>query len=201
MKRILLAALVTLGLLPMAGVTAVDPKVIEGCEDCHGAHGVSGSQDVPSIAGASATTLSEALKDYHAKKRPCPKVNYKRGDTQRQGDMCATAKDLTDSAIADLSAYFEKKSNVAMKQAFDAAKAPAGQQIHERDCKKCHSKGGKDPADDAGILAGQPLDWMKASLAAARKGEAEHPKKMKDVVTKLSDADIESLAHYYASEQ
>jgi sulfide dehydrogenase cytochrome subunit len=115
--------------------------------------------------------------------------------------MCGSAKDLTDSAIADLSAYFEKQSYVAMKQAFDAAKAPAGKAIHERDCKKCHSKGGKDPADDAGILAGQPLDWMKGSLAAAKKGGAEHPKKMNDVVTKLSDADIESLAHYYASEQ
>jgi sulfide dehydrogenase cytochrome subunit len=201
MKRILLAALVTLGLLPITGLTAVDPKVIAGCEDCHGANGVSGSQDVPSIAGFSATTLSEALKAYHAKTRPCPKVNYKRGDTQRQGDMCSAAKDFTDTEIADLSAYFERQSHAAMKQAFDAAKAAAGKEIHDRDCKKCHSKGGKDPADDAGILAGQPLDWIKSSLASAKNGEGEHTKKMKEVVVKLSDADIESLAHYYASEQ
>jgi cytochrome c553 len=201
MKYTLLTALLALGFLPAAGLTAVDPKIVQGCEDCHGANGASTHQDVPTIAGVSATVLGDTLKAYRAKTRPCPKVNYKRGDTQRQGDMCSVAKDLTDPAVAELAAYFEKQSNQAMKQPFDATKAAAGKEIHDRDCKKCHSKGGKDPADDAGILAGQPLDWLKNSLIAARKGEVEHPKKMKDVVVKLSDADIEALANYYASEQ
>lgn len=191
MKYTLLTALVALGFLPAAGLTAVDPKVVQGCEACHGAKGVSTQQDVPTIAGISATALEEALKAYRAKTRPCPKVK----------DMCSAAKDLTDPAVAELAAYFEKQSYQAMKQPFDATKAAAGKEIHNRDCNKCHSKGGKDPADDAGILAGQPLDWLKGTLSAVRKGEGEYPKKMKDVVVKLSDADIEALANYYASEQ
>jgi len=73
--------------------------------------------------------------------------------------------------------------------------------VHDRDCKKCHSSGGKDPADDAGILAGQPLGWLKFSIGTFKKGEAEQPKKMKEAASKLSDADIEALAHFYASEQ
>jgi cytochrome c553 len=190
MKHTLLAALVALGFLPMAGLTAVDPKVVQGCEGCHGANGVSARQDVPSIAGVSATVLGDALKAYRAKTRPCP-----------NGIMCSVAKDLTDPVVAELAAYFEKQSHQAVKQPFDATKAAAGKEIYDRDCKKCHSKGGKDPADDAGILAGQPLGWLKSSLIAARKGEVEHPKKMKEVVTKLSDADIEALANYFASEQ
>jgi sulfide dehydrogenase cytochrome subunit len=180
---------------------AADPKLIESCQDCHGANGITGAQDVPTIAGVSAQVTSDALKAYKGKTRPCPKVNYKRGDTKREGDMCTVAKDLSDAQITDLAAYFAGKPYGALKQPVDAAKAAAGKQIQDRDCKKCHSSGGKDPADDAGILAGQPLGWMKATLAAFKKGSIDQPKNMKSVVTKLSDADVEALANYYASEQ
>jgi len=201
MRVAYLAAAAALGLLPMVALGAPDPKLIESCHDCHGANGITTAQDVPTIAGVSATVQSDALKAYKAKARPCTKVNYKRGDTKRQGDMCSVAKDLTDAQITDLAGYFAGKPYAALKQPFDAAKAAAGKQIHDRDCKKCHSSGGKDPADDAGILAGQPAGYLKSALEAYRKGTIEQPKNMKSVVTKLSDADVEALAHYYASEQ
>jgi len=202
MRRAQSAAAAVLALLPIAVLAGVpDSKVVEGCQDCHGANGVTTAQDVPTIAGISAVVQSDALKAYKAKSRPCPKVNYKRGDTQREGDMCSVAKDLSDAQIADLAAYFAGKPYARMKQPTDVAKAPTGKAIHARDCNKCHSAGGSDPADDAGILAGQPLAWMKGTLAAFRKGDIDQPKKMKDVTAKLSDADIESLAQFYASEQ
>jgi len=199
MRRTLVA--IMLGSVPILTLGAPDPKMIQGCEDCHGANGISTAQDVPTIAHTSASVQSDALKAYKGKTRPCPKVNYKRGDTKREGDMCSVAKDLSDAQIADLAAYYAAKPYGALKQPFDAAKAAAGKAIHARDCKECHSAGGTDPADDAGILAGQPLTWLKSVLEAFRKGDIEQPKKMKAVVSKLSDADIESLAHFYASEQ
>ncbi len=201
MRAALLAATAALGLLPAVVLAAPDPKLLESCQDCHGANGITGAQDVPTIAGVSATVQSDALKAYKAKARPCSKVHYKRGDTKREGDMCTVAKDLTDAQITDLTAYFAAKPFSALKQPADAAKAAAGKQIHDRDCKKCHSSGGKDPADDAGILAGQPVAWLKSSLDSYKKGALEQPKNMKSVVTKLSDADVEALAQYYASEQ
>lgn len=201
MRVAFLAAAAALGLLPSLTLGAADPKLLESCQDCHGANGVTSAQDVPTIAGVSAAVQSDALKAYKAKARPCTKVNYKRGDSKREGDMCTVAKDLSDAQITDLAAYFAGKPYGALKQPTDAAKTAAGKQIHDRDCKKCHSSGGKDPADDAGILAGQPLGWLKGSLAAFKKGAIEQPKNMKSVITKLSDADIEALAQYYAGEQ
>jgi len=201
MRAAVLAATAALVLLPSLTLGAADPKLLETCQDCHGANGVTGAQDVPTIAGVSAVVGSDALKAYKAKARPCTKVNYKRGDTKRQGDMCTVAKDLSEAQIADLTAYFAAKPYQPLKQPFDAGKAAAGKQIQDRDCKKCHSSGGKDPADDAGILAGQPVTWMKATLAAFKKGSIDQPKNMKFVTTKLTDADIEALAQYYASEQ
>jgi cytochrome subunit of sulfide dehydrogenase len=201
MGRSLFAALLTALLVPVAGYAAADTRLLASCAECHGDKGVSTAQDVPTLAGVSASVQGGRLKAYRGKTIPCPKVNYKRGDTKRQGDMCSVAKGLSDAEITDLADYFAKQAYTPLKQPFDAAKAATGKALHDRDCKKCHSAGGKDPADDAGILAGQPLIWLKASLAGFHKGETEQPKKMKDVITKLTDPELEALANFYASEQ
>lgn len=194
------AALLAALIAPALTYAAADPKLIESCADCHGDKGASTAADVPTIAGISATVQSDWLKAYRGKTTPCPKVTPKRGDTKHQSDMCSVAKDLTDSQIADLADHFSKLPYVGQQQAADAAKAAAGKLVHDRDCKKCHSAGGKDPNDDAGILAAQPLGWLKATLVAFQAGDKEQPKKMKEVTSKLSGADVEALAHFYAGE-
>ncbi|HVN46654.1 MAG TPA: c-type cytochrome [Steroidobacteraceae bacterium] len=201
MRLAVLAVTALLGGFPLLTLAAPDPKVVQGCEDCHGANGITTAQTVPTIAHISASVQSDALKAFKAKSRPCVKVNYTRGDTKREGDMCSVAKDLSDAQIADLAAYYAAKPYHALKQPADSAKAASGKAIHERDCKDCHSAGGTDPSDDAGILGGQPVGWLKRVLGSLKKGEIDQPKKMKAVVSKLSDSDIEALANYYASEQ
>ncbi len=201
MKRMLLVALSTAWLLPAVGYAAADPKLVESCNDCHGDKGITTAQDVPSIAGVSATVHSDDLKAFKEKKRPCNKVSYKRGDTKRQGDMCTIAAKLSDAEIAALADTYSKLPYVPMKQTTDAAKVAAGKAVHERECKSCHSAGGKDPADDAGILAGQPLTYLKAALADLKSGKTDQPKKMKDKMAKITDADLEPLAQYYAAQQ
>jgi sulfide dehydrogenase cytochrome subunit len=200
MKRTLLVALSVAWLLPAATYAAPDAKLIDSCNDCHGDKGVSIAQDVPTIAGISAGVHSDALKAFKSKSRPCTKVSYKRGDTKRQGDMCTVAGKLSDADMTALADYYGKLPFVPMKQTTDAAKAAAGKTIHERDCKSCHSKGGRDPADEASILGGQPVGWMKATLADLKADKAEQPKKMKEKMGKLSDADLEALAQFYGSE-
>jgi sulfide dehydrogenase cytochrome subunit len=201
MKRILLVVLSLAWLLPAASYAAADPKLVDSCNDCHGDKGVTTAQDVPTIAGISAGVHGDALKAFKSKSRPCNKVSYKRGDTKRQGDMCSVAARLTDAEMTALADHYGKLPFVPMKQTVDAAKAAAGKALHERDCKSCHSKGGRDPADEASILGGQPIGWMKATLADLKADKTEQPKKMKEKMSKLSDADLEALAQYYGSEQ
>jgi sulfide dehydrogenase cytochrome subunit len=200
MTKWMAVAVATACLVPAASFGTADPKLIESCNDCHGDKGVSSAQDVPTLAGVSEVVQRNALKAYQAKTRSCPKVSYKRGDMKRQGDMCAVAARLNETSVAELATYYAKQTYAAQKQTVDAAKAAAGKAVHDRYCKKCHSSGGRDPSDDAGILAGQPLAWLKTSLAAFRTGANPQPKKMKEAVGKLSDVDTEALAHYYASQ-
>ena len=49
-------------------------------------------------------------------------------------------------------------------KACDAKIVAKGAKIYERGCAKCHDEGGALPDDDAGILAGQWLDYLQYSM-------------------------------------
>jgi cytochrome subunit of sulfide dehydrogenase len=202
MRNLTRIAIAVAGFAASGMAVAADAKLVQSCNDCHGNNGLSQSQAMPSIAGISTTVLEGALTGFKAKRLPCPKVSYQHGDTKRpQTDMCTVAAALSDAQIKDLAAHYAKLPFKPMQQPFDAAKAAAGKKIHARDCEACHSNSGRDPADDSSLLAGQPLGYLKAALDDFKTGKRQAEKKMNDKVGKLPAADLEALAHYYASVQ
>jgi len=176
--------------------------VVQQCEDCHGKKGLSDADDVPTIAGISAPVHGDYLLAYQEKSRPCRKSKFRHGDTSRpETDMCAIAAKLSAADVEALANHFAELPFVAAKQAFDAQKAAEGRKLHARDCAKCHANGGRDPADDAGILGGQHLKYLQQAFADFKSGEREQSKKMAEKWAKWSDADIDAVVHYYASLQ
>ncbi|NNF15979.1 MAG: cytochrome c-553 [Gammaproteobacteria bacterium] len=183
------------------GAASLEAQV-KDCEGCHGPDGVSQCPDMPTIAGVSIASHEEAMFAYLDGLRPCEKSDYRHGDTSRAAtDMCTVAKALSEDDIAALAEYFADKKFVAMKQTTDAGKAKAGEAVHEAECKLCHSDGGSNPEDDAGILAGQPMGYLKKAFKEYRSETREQPKKMKSKIDALSDEDIDALVHFYASQQ
>jgi sulfide dehydrogenase cytochrome subunit len=196
MNRARHCMLPSLFLLSANALAAPDPALIASCNACHGEKGVSTSQSVPTIAGISTAVQVAALKAFKAKTRPCMKVPSKAG----QDDMCSVAAKLSDADISSLADYYSKLSYVSVKQPTDAAKVAAGKAIAAKSCEGCHTKGGSDPADDGGILAGQPVSWLKSTIAAYKSGQvAQQEKMMKEKLSKLTDADVDALSHYYGS--
>ena len=194
------AAIASLAISGAAAAT--DAKLLQSCTDCHGDNGLSQAQAIPSIAGISAPVIEGALAKFKAKKLPCVKVSYQHGDTKRpQTDMCSVSASLSDAQIKDLADHFSKLQFKPLQQPFDAAKAAAGKKLHTRDCEACHTKSGRDPADDSSLLAGQPLGYLKTALDDFKAGKRDAEKKMNEKIGKLSSADLEALAHYYASVQ
>lgn len=176
--------------------------ITNGCNDCHGDNGVSQWDDVPSIAGIDAFVHSEALLIYRDQGRPCAKSEFRQGDTAREEQsMCDVTAKLSDDMINKLAEHYAALPFVPAKQPFDAALAATGKGIHERDCARCHSDGGANPDDEASILAGQRMGYLRASFAEYAAGEREQPDKMKDKMDALSDADVKALLNYYASQQ
>jgi sulfide dehydrogenase cytochrome subunit len=189
-------------MLAVQGAAADVTTLVKQCEDCHGKNGVSDQDDVPTIAGISAPVHGDYLLAYQEKSRPCHKSKYRHGDTTRpETDMCETASKLSQADIDALAKHFSEQTFVPAKQSVDAAKAEEGKKLHARDCAKCHTNGGREPADDASILAGQHLKYLQQAFADFKSGDREQSKKMAEKWTKWTDADIEAVAHYYASLQ
>lgn len=183
-------------------VTWGNDKVLQDCMDCHGEDGVSTEPDVPVIAGFSAQYTIDSLKAYIDGDRPATESKYRSGDTSRAPtDMAKIAKQLSEEEIKKIAAHFAAKKFVPRQQAFDADKAAKGEKIHNRSCKKCHEDGGSSPDDDAGILAGQWMDYLHHAFKEYASGERWQPKKMKPKMEELDEADVDALIHYYASLQ
>ena len=193
------ALLVSLGVATSA---AEIDAVVEDCNGCHGDDGVSQWSDVPTIAGISEFVHADALYIYRDEARPCAESEYRQGDTSRAATtMCAVVADMGDDTIDEVAAYYAELPFVAAQQEFDAGLADAGKAVHEAQCDRCHSDGGSNPDDDAGILAGQWMGYLESTFAEYASGDRDQPKKMQEKMDALSEADVTALLHYYASQQ
>jgi len=201
--KAVLNLLVTLAIVSGATAAAAGlDETIEMCNSCHGDDGVSQWDDMPTIAGVDSFTHSEALYVYRDEARPCAKSKFRQGDTsQPEKSMCEIAAELSDEEIEALAEHYAELPFVPADQPFDADKAAAGKAVHEDACDRCHSDGGSNPDDEAGILAGQWAGYLKTAFAEYLNHERDQPDKMKTVMDELSEEDVEALIHYYASQQ
>ena len=187
---VLLAGAGLFSLSLATGAWAADVnKLVENCANCHGKDGASTVSDVPIIGGYSAPFISDSLTAYKKKERPCG----------QKIDMCQAAKDLSDADIKQVAQHFAGKKFVRAQQKFDPALAKKGKEIHERSCNKCHSEGGSLASDDAGILAGQWMPYLKEQFKEFKAGKRPMVKKMKPKMEKLQQADFDALVNYYGS--
>jgi sulfide dehydrogenase cytochrome subunit len=115
--------------------------------------------------------------------------------------MCDVAAGLSDDDIVAIAAHYAALAFVPAKQEFDAALASAGEAVHNEQCDRCHSDGGGNPEDEAGILAGQHMGYLKNTFAEYASGAREQPSKMQEKMDQLSADDVNALLHYYASQQ
>lgn len=175
---------------------------IKDCNECHGDNGISQWDDMPTISGMDAFTHSDALYAYREQERACGESAYRLGDTDRAPKtMCATVENLSDDDIEAIAEHYAALPFVPATQEFDVALAETGAALHKQECDRCHSEGGSNAADEAGIIAGQWMGYLRVAFAQYAAGERPQDKKMKEKMDPLSAADVEALLHYYASQQ
>ena len=189
--------------LGIPALTSADVgALMQDCNGCHGDDGVSQWSDVPTIAGLAEFVHVDALFIYQDEARPCKESEYRQGDTSRPATtMCAIAADLSEEDIEALAAAYAVLPYVKAKQDFDAGKAAAGKALHDDKCDRCHSEEGTNPDDEAGMLGGQQMGYLRDTFAAYADGSREQPGKMKQALDAMSADEVEALVHYYGSVQ
>ena len=75
--------------------------------------------------------------------------------------------------------------------------ASAGKVIAQNKCVGCHGLDGKGANDDIPNIGAQVETYLVAALNAYKEGKREHAA-LKDMASKMSDADIKNIAAYYA---
>lgn len=181
-----------------AGGTA---QLVESCFACHGTNGNNAEKDVPNIASYSAFYLTGSLKKFKEKIRPCVETEIRSGDKKgSKTDMCQIAAGLSDSDIAQLGDYFAAQTFVPAPQTFDAELANKGKVIQEKKCSTCHDKDGGLPGDNAGILAGQKLDYLRQQVKFFKEGKRPMHKRMKPKLEALDESEVEAVVNFFASQ-
>ncbi|WP_144394657.1 c-type cytochrome [Pleionea sediminis] len=193
---------VTLTLIAVTCFSSEDlESIIKHCDACHGDKGNSKYSQFPSIAGFSEFYLDENMRVYRDAARPCEVIDFPGKSDAKATSMCELAANLSNETIAQIAEFYAKQTFQPIKQEFDAEKAKVGADVHEKHCKRCHSSGGSDPLDDAGILAGQWKTYLSDTFSQYESSKRPQPEKMAEKFNKLDADSKDALLHYYASQQ
>jgi len=201
MNRLSLCSAILTLVLSAPCFSAGVPAAAADCDDCHGPGGVSPYSDIPSIGGQSQKYLIDSLGAFKQRERPCAKSEYRSGETSRPATtMCEIAAGLSREDVDQLADYYGEMEFVAAKQAFDPALAKTGADLHAQNCQSCHPKGGRIPARGP-ILAGQWMPYLRVAIGQSKGGEHLVPPYMERLLSDFSEAEIDALLNFYASEQ
>jgi len=194
-----LTGLTALGAAMLMASFLASAGVPEVCASCHNDDGVTTDPAVPTLAGNAAFFLEGQLILFKDELRPCAADYFSSREGVDIADHCAALTDLTEDDFADIAAHYEELPYKAFEQEFDAALAAAGETIHMDDCDTCHTEAGSEKWDEAGILAGQPIEYMIDQLKHYKEGTRDLAE-MQEAAAELSEDDMQALAHFYARE-
>ena len=186
-----LAVLLGSGLLLGTAQLSAAPTatmLADTCAGCHGTDGASTGPATPSLAGMSEVYMVDSMKAFKSGERTST-------------IMGRIAKGYSEEEFKLMASVFAKQPIPVTSQTTNATKVAAGEKLFGKNCEKCHDEKGGLADDDSGILASQWLPYMQYSMEDFKAGTREMPKKMKKKVDKLSDAEIEALLQFFASQQ
>lgn len=178
-----------------AGDAAAGQAKTQVCMACHGPDGNSMVAQFPKLAGQHADYIAKQLADYKSGKRSDP-------------TMMGMAAALSEQDMADLGAYYaSQKINPAT---YDESKLKLGEAVYKGGnlatnvpaCQACHAPNGHGNAPaNFPSLASQHVDYTVKQLKAFREGARanDNGKMMRNAVLRMTNEEIEAVAHYIAS--
>ena len=174
------------------GSTLADPTasmLANTCAGCHGTGGASAGPATPNLAGYSTGYFVDTMLRFKNGERPATVMDR-------------IAKGYSEGQIEKMAEYFAGKPIHTAEQDLDSQAVKMGEKLYPDNCSKCHDEGGRLPDDDAGILAGQWLPYMKYTMVDFKADNAyEMPRKMKKAVEELSEQELDAILQYFASQE
>lgn len=171
-----------------SGALADTAALARNCAHCHGLTGTSSGNLIPNIGGQRESYLRHVL------------IEFKNG-TRPSVFMERLAKGYTDQELAAVATYFSRMKWSPGAQTADPLLVERGKELAVERCTSCHGGLGSPGSEAAPLIAGQWAEYLRDELAKFKSPQMPRPDPgMLAAVTGLSSADIEALAHFYASQ-
>jgi cytochrome c553 len=183
------AGLPAAGLILAKDVAKISPydqgkSRAQPCMKCHGEDGNSTTPGIPGLAGQQARYLVIALQE------------YVRGE-RKSGPTHAPMRALTPIDMETVALYFASQTPAA-RPAPTGVDAEAGAPLSAV-CSGCHGLRGTSADSQTPNLAGQDFKYLVEAIKAYR--TTRKREKMRLYITGLGDAEISSIAAYYAQQK
>ncbi len=173
-----------------AGNAPVDPveagkAAAAACAGCHGKDGNSSIPGMPSLTGQHTKYLVAATKAYK--------------DSNRKDNMMRSmVASLGDADIEKIALYYALQQPA--RTAAPGGGDPAAGKAAAAACSGCHGDDGNSAKPDTPSLAGQDGQYLAKATKSYADGKRDHAT-MKSLVAALSNADIDNLSAFYASQE
>jgi cytochrome c553 len=172
------------------------------CSACHGDNGTSPSRNWPSLTGQRPDYVLKTLLDY--------KQDMRRDHYRKAYVMKRVAALLTETQMADLAAYYAQQPAPTIPPTTNAKLAKRGAKLATQGddkrgitaCAACHGEHGESGVTpDTPALAGQTPEYFIQAMRMYKQGmrTSDVGGIMRLFSKPLTDAEIQALAHYYAS--
>ncbi len=196
MRKVIAGLVVAMGLagsVQAAGDVVAGQQAAMVCGGCHGADGNSMVPNFPSLAGQGEKYLLKQMNDIKNGQRAVP-------------EMTGMLDALSAADMANVAAFFAAQK-IGVGQT-SAGLLESGQKLYRAGnmasgvsaCTACHGPAGKG-IEQAGFpsLSGQHAMYVAAQLKKFRAGERTNDgdsRIMRDIASKMTDAEIEAVASY-----
>jgi len=189
----------TVLLLPFSVLAEGVPPSALICTACHGDKGPSPFPGIPTIHGLPEVVIENALYDFRGHTRPCRKSACSTQGTCPDMDMCMVSEHMSHDDMEVLGQWFASRPWVHAKEDFDGALAVRGRAIHEEQCEICHTGGGTDPLDEASILRGQRVGYLRKAFSDYMEGRRMAVAAMDAKFKQITGDQAAALIAFYAS--
>lgn len=163
-------------------------ELIKSCAQCHGASGVSTTPGTPHLNSQTADYLEQEISAIASGERKTAIADH-------------VAKTWARNEISAVAKFFSASKAPRPKQEVDAQKVAKGAEIYRQRCADCHVDSGRQSDKDAPLMAAQDMAYMSAQTKLFVAGKRRFPFMMDEAYAGLNAEQLESVAHYFASQE
>lgn len=164
------------------------PAIVQqDCARCHGLDGIATKPAMPHLNGQLDNYLIASMKKMQKGRLLTEVPNH-----------VPTA--LAENELAAIAQYYQAIKATRPAQETDPDKVARGEVVFRNRCNDCHGDNGREADKDAPLMAAQNLQHMVRQIALFVSGKRKFGFLQDDAFKGLSQEELESVAHFFASQ-